>query len=333
MEASQPLSIESFSYSWLINLKPSFESLDDSLRTSLDVSDEASFIEMDPRMPPSKRFFRNSQDFNFDFPISQPPLSLVHADELFSNGLIMPIFMEPLKMEAYDGSYSLPATPISSSHAPKHVLSATNTRCSSLRRCRRLSKQILQKYLDFLRPLYRRIRGRRIGSRAESVNSRMQEGKSWVYSPEASPRTSTAYSTGDWRKSCDSESSIYEAVLHCKRSIGGAYREHHARTQKVSLTKMTSISFNVVSDSVSLLVTVSSSRVFPSSFPYFTKPTVPFILGPNGQWSCSSEHFSWLNCSQGMVKRIWLRPRSLSHVTKQDRETWTNCARRNAKAQ
>ncbi|KAJ9679615.1 hypothetical protein PVL29_021517 [Vitis rotundifolia] len=225
MEASQPLSIESFSYSWLINLKPSFESLDDSLRTSLDVSDEASFIEMDPRMPPSKRFFRNSQDFNFDFPISQPPLSLVHADELFSNGLIMPLFMEPLKMEAYDGSYSLPATPISSSHAPKRVLSASNTRCSSLRRCRRISKQILQKYLDFLRPLYRRIRGRRIGSRAESVNSRMQEVKGWVYSPEASPRTSTAYSTGDWRKSCDSESSIYEAVLHCKRSIEACERE------------------------------------------------------------------------------------------------------------
>ena len=222
MEASQPLSIESFSYSWLINLKPSFESLDDSLRTSLDVSDEASsFIEMDPRMPPSKRFFRNSQDFNFDFPISQPPLGIVHADELFSNGLIMPLFMEPLKIEAYKSSYSLPATPISSSHAPKHVLSASNSRCSSLRRCRRSSKRILHKYLDFLRPLYRRILGRRTVSRAENVvNSRMQEVKSWVYSPEASPRTSTAYSTGDWRKSCDSESSIYEAVLYCKRSIG-----------------------------------------------------------------------------------------------------------------
>ncbi|RVW94584.1 putative membrane-associated kinase regulator 6 [Vitis vinifera] len=286
---------------------------------------------MDPRMPPSKRFFRNSQDFNFDFPISQPPLSLVHADELFSNGLIMPIFMEPLKMEAYDGSYSLPATPISSSHAPKHVLSATNTRCSSLRRCRRLSKQILQKYLDFLRPLYRRIRGRRIGSRAESVNSRMQEGKSWVYSPEASPRTSTAYSTGDWRKSCDSESSIYEAVLHCKRSIGGAYREHHARTQKVSLTKMTSISFNVVSDSVSLLVTVSSSRVFLAVSHILQSQQSPSFWVPMGSGPAVLN--IWLNCSQGMVKRIWLRLRSLSHVTKQDRETWTNCARRNAKAQ
>ncbi|KAJ6764871.1 KINASE REGULATOR-LIKE PROTEIN putative-RELATED [Salix koriyanagi] len=111
MEASQPISIESFSYSWLVNLKPSLESLDNSFRASLDASDEASFIEMDPRMPPSKRFFINSQDFKFDFPISQSPLTLVHADELFSNGYVMPLFIDPLKMEAYDVSDSTSALP------------------------------------------------------------------------------------------------------------------------------------------------------------------------------------------------------------------------------
>ncbi|KAE8678274.1 G-type lectin S-receptor serine/threonine-protein kinase [Hibiscus syriacus] len=77
MEASQQLSIESFSYSWLVNLKPSSDGLDVSLRASLDACDEASsFIEMDPRMPPSNRFFRHSQDFMFDFPISQAPLTI-----------------------------------------------------------------------------------------------------------------------------------------------------------------------------------------------------------------------------------------------------------------
>ncbi|KAJ6868256.1 membrane-associated kinase regulator 6 [Populus alba x Populus x berolinensis] len=221
MEASQPLSIESFSYSWLANLKPSLESLDSSFRSSLDASDEASFIEMDPRMPPSKRFFRNSQDFKFDFPVSQSPLTLVHADELFSNGYVMPLFVDPLTIEPYEVSDSTAALP-TSSHPPKTVVSGCKPRrCSSLRRCRRVSKQIIQKYLDFLRPFYRRFRGHRSSSGAENVDSKVQVMNSWVYSAETSPRISVANSVDDcWRRSCDSESSIYEAVLHCKRSNG-----------------------------------------------------------------------------------------------------------------
>lgn len=228
MEASQPLSIESFSYSWLVNLKPSLESLENSCRASLDASDEASFIEMDPRMTPSKRFFRNSQDFKFDFPAAaaQSPFTLVHADELFSNGYVMPLFVDPLKMgmgACYEASdNSTPSMP-SSSHAPKILVPDDNINpyCSSSRRCRRLSKHIFQKYLDFLRPLLRRLRGNRTTSKAASVDKRVHKAvKNWVYSSEASPRISVAYSVDDWRKSCDSESSIYEAVLHCKRSIG-----------------------------------------------------------------------------------------------------------------
>ena len=126
METSQPLSIESFSYSWLVNLKPSLDSLDSSLRASLDACDEASFIEMDPRMPPSRRFFRNSQDFKFDFPISQTPLTLVHADELFFNGYVMPFFVNPLKMEPYEVSDSTSTLP-TSSHASNLVIPASKT--------------------------------------------------------------------------------------------------------------------------------------------------------------------------------------------------------------
>ncbi|KAA8539988.1 hypothetical protein F0562_026680 [Nyssa sinensis] len=219
METSQPLSIESFSYSWLVNLKPSFESFDDPLRASLDASDEASFIEMDPKLPASKRFFRVSQDFNFDLPISQSPLTLVHADELISNGFLMPLFAKPLKAEAYDAADSIPTTPVSL-HAQINLHSASKFRCSSLRRCRRLSRRLLQKYMDFLRPLCQKLRGQRSDSRAESINTRIREVKNWIYSPSASPRTSVAYSADNWRRSCDSESSIHEAVLHCKRSIG-----------------------------------------------------------------------------------------------------------------
>lgn len=220
--SSQPLSIESFSYSWLVNLKPSLDSLDSSIRASLDACDEASFIEMDPRMPPSKRFFRSSQDLKFDFPIAQSPLTLVHADELFSNGYVMPLFVDPLKMEAFRPSDSAPTIPTTSSTNPKlgHLEPRKANTCS-IRRCRKLSKRMFLKYLYFLKPLYQRIRGHKSSSSPGSVDTRPRGKKNWVYSTETSPRISVAYSADDcWRRSCDSESSIYEAVLHCKKSIG-----------------------------------------------------------------------------------------------------------------
>lgn len=217
METSQPLSIESFSYSWLANLKPSFESPGNSFRDSLDAFDEASFIEIDPKLSSSRRFFRVSQDF--DFPISQTPLTLVHADELISNGFLMPLFVKQLKADAFDASDSNPNSPISSC-APEKLHSGKRFRSSSLRRCRMLSKRIFQKYLDFLRPLCQRVRGRRSGSRVGITDARLQEVRNWEYSAATSPRASVAYSADNWRRSCDSESSIYEAVLHCKRTIG-----------------------------------------------------------------------------------------------------------------
>ncbi|KAK7270453.1 hypothetical protein RIF29_23601 [Crotalaria pallida] len=213
METSQPLSIESFSYSWLENLNPSLESLDSSLRTSFDASDEAPFIEMDPRMPPSKRFFKNPHDSKFDFPISQSPLTLVDADDLFSNGYLMPIFDESLKMEPYEALDSNPNLP-SPLLAPKSVVPARPSRCFSLKRCRSVSRRIFQKYLHFLRSLCRRLRGHKSNSNSKTA------AKNRGYYSETSPRISAAYSTDGWRNSCDSESSIYEAVLHCKRSIG-----------------------------------------------------------------------------------------------------------------
>lgn len=222
METSQPLSIDSFSYSWLVNIKPSLESSgNNSFRTSLDASDEASsFIEMDPRMPPSKRFFRNSQDFKFDFPVSPPSLTFVHADQLISNGCLVPFFIDPVKVQKYEDEDFDPNFP-KSSHTENDVHPANTSDCSSMRKCRKLSKKVLQKYLSFFKPLYQRIRGHRSSSsKPENVGRRSKSMKNWEYSHEASPRISVAYSADDWRRSCDSESSIYEAVLHCKKSIG-----------------------------------------------------------------------------------------------------------------
>ncbi|XP_058773348.1 probable membrane-associated kinase regulator 6 [Vicia villosa] len=231
MEATHPLSIESFSYSCLVNLKPSLDQRLDSFssfRISIDASDElsSSFIEMDPRMPSSRRFFINSQDFKFDFPTSQQSslTTLVDADQLFSNGYLMPLFDESLKnIEPYEYDTSNSTLPSSSSisHVPKKVVPIENSRSPSLKRCRTLSKRMIQKYLNFLKPLCRKLRSQKSGSsKHENGMKRTQSVKNVRGSYcESSPRISVAYSTDDWRMSCDSDSSIYDAVLHCKRSF------------------------------------------------------------------------------------------------------------------
>ncbi|KAI5657786.1 hypothetical protein M9H77_26579 [Catharanthus roseus] len=214
MDSPPSLSIESFSLSWLA-------SVDKSLNTSFDGSDEASFIEMDPKLPPSRRFSRVPKDFSFDFRTSQPPLTLADAGELISHGILMPLSSgQQMKIpETYDEAVdSIPAAVrLISSISEKEVLrhSSNRVRCASLRRCKRFSKRIFQKYLDFMRPLCKKLRGNGSGSRVASISSaRAYEEED----PATSPRTSVAWSADNWRRSCDSESSIYEAVLHCKRT-------------------------------------------------------------------------------------------------------------------
>lgn len=219
METYQTLSVESFSYSWLANMNPSFSSPGHSLRASLDAYDEASFIEMYPQLSSSKRFFKVSQDF--DFPISQAPTTLVHADELIFNGFIVPVFLKQVKTDAYDASDPTKTSPSPSCISEKlHSDSGSRTRSSSFRKCRKLSKQMFLKYMDFLRPLCQRVRGRKSGSRVGTCTTRLHGEKTWPCSASTSPQESVAFSADNWRRSCDSESSIYEAVLHCKRTIG-----------------------------------------------------------------------------------------------------------------
>ncbi|KAI3778170.1 hypothetical protein L2E82_07247 [Cichorium intybus] len=229
MEASESLSIESFSYSWLVNLKPSFES---SFRASFDAFDDSNFIEMDPKASASKRFLVFHQDFDFDLPTLQP--TCVHADELISNGILVPLFLNPLDIGIYDSvSSSTPVSPVSS---------ATHGRSRSLffRRYPRLPKRVVRKYLNLVRLIWLRMRrGRRDSDSDSSLGigiGMSSPGKIEAYSGDnwrrscdsemvnilgfegvSSPRISEV---DNWRRSCDSESSIYEAVLHCKKTIG-----------------------------------------------------------------------------------------------------------------
>ncbi|CAB4271524.1 unnamed protein product [Prunus armeniaca] len=268
MEASQPLSIESFSYSWLVNLKPSLESLDNSLRTSLDASDESSFIEMDPTMSPSKRFFMNSQqDFKFDFPaVSQSPLTtLVHADELISNGYLLPLSVDSLKnMEAYDHSASKSTGAnfaASSSHSARDVDPTDNSRDSSnsLRRCRRLSRRILEKYLNFLRPLYKKIRGdhhhhhhhHKANPKAGfSADKRSHSVKNCrVHSSETSqsPRISVAYSADDWRRKLNGLRDVVQSSEQKKKGKGR--RIHMGREEMRDKSRRSSATCSLSSSS------------------------------------------------------------------------------------
>nr|XP_017239266.1 PREDICTED: probable membrane-associated kinase regulator 6 [Daucus carota subsp. sativus] len=53
-----------------------------------------------------------------------------------------------------------------------------------------------------------------------SESARLHGERNWDCSTSTSPQVRVANSCDNWRRSCDSESSIYEAVLHCKRTVG-----------------------------------------------------------------------------------------------------------------
>ncbi|MFS7914427.1 hypothetical protein Hanom_Chr02g00153251 [Helianthus anomalus] len=189
MEDAHPLSVESFSYAWLV---PSLDSPNRSFRLSFD---GASFIEMDPNLTPSKRFLVH-QDFDFNVPKSQPPMTnLVHADKLISNGILLPL--EP--------SINIPVSPLPS--ATREEGRFRKSRSMSLRKCSRLHKTIIQKYMDLVRPLWCRMRrGRSDSNRVQGV--------------EGSNKTSGVGVMCWGGRYCDSETSIHEAVVHCKKTIG-----------------------------------------------------------------------------------------------------------------
>ncbi|CAN4097551.1 unnamed protein product [Withania somnifera] len=199
----ESLSIESFPYSWLVNTKPNkFDSMEYE-------EEEAAFIEMDPSLSPSKRFSNvKAQDFiNFSFPISDHYSPSYHDSMSSSTTASIMKNMEP--------SY------LSSSVTKKEKVDSSS----------RKGLGIFQKLLDFLKPLSQKLNfGCKSTSSTSVVNTRSTvEGsimnyKNWGSSEDTSltPRTSIAnYSEDVWRRSCDSESSIYEAVLHCKRTING----------------------------------------------------------------------------------------------------------------
>ncbi|KAK4766569.1 hypothetical protein SAY87_008211 [Trapa incisa] len=216
-ESSQLLSLECYSYRWLVDDGPSSISRMDSFRASIDGLEEGSFIEMDPRSPPSKRFVSSrmkssSLDFKFDL---KPPDYLVHADELFAEGFVLPLFVDPSGMKA-DDQYidmkikldpSVPPTTVSGSKGWKRKLLAW--------------RRFFCKHLDFLVPMCRSIIFPRDTRRALAARKSVHPAR---HVSDPMTTSSCASSVDDDRRQrhswVESESSIYEAVLHCKRSNG-----------------------------------------------------------------------------------------------------------------
>ncbi|XP_060203281.1 probable membrane-associated kinase regulator 6 [Lycium barbarum] len=218
----QYLASESFSYSWLLNEKPS--SLD-GLTKSLN--EDQIFLAY------SKRYLElESQNFNFDIsPFSDSSFTLVHADEIFSDGHIMPLYKETVCNFDTCPISSTPLTPFS-------PFSTRNREVDFIKKQRKTFSRILFKKFKFLwlfckslcssrkcakvDDLERKVleidwaenaNKKRNGSRNKSI----QKVKSWRNSPEASPIRSPSHSI---EVSLDRENTISEAILHCKRSFG-----------------------------------------------------------------------------------------------------------------
>lgn len=225
--SSQSLATESFSYSWLVNQTPQFDGLEEYLTSTSSPRDT---------------------NFNFDTSISRSSsFNIVHADEIFSNGHIMPIYLDRTKIhvEALNAPSALPDSILISS---KGFGCDREDRVVNFyyffKNWRKSSKRVIRRCLRMLRPLCYKVGCSRKSIRVDDIDRKKWEIRSLENhnnSLEASPRQ-TMSKKNEYRRlkkaksgsnlaqesvpaspycaSFDMESSIYEAVLHCKRSFG-----------------------------------------------------------------------------------------------------------------
>ncbi|XP_031503902.1 uncharacterized protein LOC116266733 [Nymphaea colorata] len=181
---ARPMYNESFSYSWVLHLKPSsFDASGDlhSRKFSIDSLDDGPFIEIDLlKMTPlltataaptttttctttttasSNHHCHGSNDFIF--PTSQP-LTLVPADRLFLDGHLLPLHLTHLEPELLDSAASPPES-TDSSDAP----GCPRQRQTFFQRCRTSIHRIFRK----LNRSQRRPAGRKSRSSVSDVST------------------------------------------------------------------------------------------------------------------------------------------------------------------
>lgn len=241
MENYQHLATESFSYSWLTHNKPTLQLPENN--NNPNVEDHQ----------------RTEHNFYFDVSLSSSPISLmIHADEIFSDGRIMPIYIDRSRA---DVALQTSASSVPSSPYPVMIAHHESRRCYFLiRKLRRSSKKILVKCFGFVKS----IGCSRKSSRVDDLERKECEVRSWSNSPSrqsscnsstslfldslshdvkkiggnnnkdgfcyygfkratswgGSPQGPTRIGPSSSRLGSDLESSIHEAILYCKRSIG-----------------------------------------------------------------------------------------------------------------
>ncbi|KAJ0962945.1 hypothetical protein J5N97_028067 [Dioscorea zingiberensis] len=225
METFQQNPSESFSFNWLMNIKPSIDTLNESLRFSFDTLETGSFIEMDPKLISMRWSTCDSHDFDFNPSSNSQPPVIVSADQIFADGRLLPLhppasLNRSLSLDSCKSLLSrssrhgeqlqyVHATPARYS-SPNNQSIANHSLPSPKHNCSKSPKKIICKYLCFLMPLYKKVKCFRFVTPARSA-------RIYTDSVETSPRTSNAYTTMlDMRSE-----SIHDAVLYCKNSNNG----------------------------------------------------------------------------------------------------------------
>ncbi|XP_042423902.1 probable membrane-associated kinase regulator 6 [Zingiber officinale] len=237
MDASQQLLLpdDSFSCAWLIDLNSSAaataaaEAVGDSQRSH---DGAGSFIEIEPDYFFSIRW---STDDQFDFGLPSPQCSAqVHADQIFSDGHLLPLRHDqpPSAADAPSGPRLAKSQSVNSppQKTPAGPATKSSSSSSSLLRSKSQKKNTC-KYLCFLMPLYKTVKDLRLlsssspsfsssSSSSSSYSSSFKSANTGKDSVRSSPRTSDAMSSVDLCRGINSDISIDDAILHCKKSIG-----------------------------------------------------------------------------------------------------------------
>nr|XP_027187855.1 uncharacterized protein LOC101493269 [Cicer arietinum] len=197
-ETSLPLASDSFSYSWLSN----------SNNSPVD------FLDEEPHRESFSSFYgdttleefntsNNVQNFNFDTCITQSNFVLVHADEIFSNGILTPVFVDSSKIELLCNTQDPIQTNIGASFSTRRLTSKNmEIHHGFLTRWRKSTWRTLLQFFRYFNPLRQKLGKSTKNNKVDDVDK-----IDWKASP-----------IGDFH--IDHDNSIYDAVLHCKRSIG-----------------------------------------------------------------------------------------------------------------
>jgi hypothetical protein len=200
-----PIASDSFSYSWLSN----------SSKSHVD------FLDDEPHRESMSSFYgdstpNNGQNFNFDNCISQSNLVLVHADEIFSNGILRPFFLDPSKVEVLCNT----SDPIQTKIDTTNSLSSRTFSSRSVEihhhgfliRLRKSTWKTLVQFLKYFNQLKQKVEKSRKNTKVDDIDK-----ADWLVKSLSNSHKESLI--GDFHVAHD-DNSIHEAVLYCKKSIG-----------------------------------------------------------------------------------------------------------------